>query len=281
MFEITDKQELGPKVYLMKAIAPLVARNAKPGQFFIIRVYDKGERIPLTIADYQDDEITMVFQTVGLTTYLLSKKKVGERVEDIVGPLGNPSEITKYDKGSVVLVGGGVGIAPVYPIAKGFKEAGNTVKVILGARSKNLLFWEDRFREFCDEVFIATDDGSYGRKGFVTDVLKDLIDSGEEIAQVTAVGPPIMMKFVSEVTRPHKIKTIVSLNSIMVDGTGMCGACRVEVGGETKLTCQDGPEFDGHLVNFDLLLERLRMYKKEEKEAMEHLKEKEGFVYED
>lgn len=281
MFKITEKQELGPKVYLMKVKAPLVAKNAKPGQFFIVRVYDKGERIPLTIADYEKDEITMVFQTVGLTTYLLSKKEVGESVKDIVGPLGNPSEIVKYDEGSVVLVGGGVGIAPVYPIAKGFKKAGNKVKVILGARSKNLLFWEDRFREFCDDVLVTTDDGSYGRKGFVTDVLKDLIENGEKIAQVTAVGPPIMMKFVCEVTRPYKIKTIVSLNSIMVDGTGMCGACRVEVGGETKLTCQDGPEFDGHLVNFDLLLERLRMYKKEEKEAMEHFEEKEEIVHED
>jgi len=281
MFKITEKRELGPKVYLMKVVAPHVARRAKPGQFFIIRVYDKGERIPLTIADYNDEEITMVFQTVGLTTYLLSRKEVGESVKDVVGPLGNPSEIAKYDEGSVVLVGGGVGIAPVYPIAKGFKKVGNKVKVILGARSKNLLFWEDRFREFCDDVLVATDDGSYGRKGFVTDVLKDLIESGERIVQVTAVGPPIMMKFVSEVTRPYKIKTIVSLNSIMVDGTGMCGACRVEVGGETKLTCQDGPEFDGHLVNFDLLMERLKMYKKEEKEAMEHFEDKEGIIHED
>ena len=279
MFEITHKEELCPTIFLMKVKAPYVAKSARPGQFFILRVYEKGERIPLTIADYDDEEITMVFQTVGLTTYLLSYKEVGDTIYDIVGPLGTPSEIHKYESGSVVLIGGGVGIAPIYPILRGFKEAKNKVISILGARSKNLLFWEERFRKISDEVLITTDDGSYGKKGFVTDALKELIDRGEKIAQVTAIGPPIMMKNVAELTRPYGIKTIVSLNSIMIDGTGMCGVCRVEVGNETKLTCQDGPEFDGHLVNFNLLLERLRMYKSEEQLAMNFLEEKRRMLY--
>jgi ferredoxin--NADP+ reductase len=279
MFEITHKQELCPTIYLMKVKAPLVAKTAKPGQFFILRVYEKGERIPLTIADYEKDEITMVFQTVGLTTYLLSYKEVGDKIYDIVGPLGTPSEIKKYEDGTVVLIGGGVGIAPVYPIIKGFKEKGNRVISILGARSKNLLFWEEKFREISDEVLITTDDGSYGKKGFVTDALKDLIDRGERISQVTAIGPPIMMMNVCKLTKPYNIKTIVSLNSIMVDGTGMCGVCRVEVGNETKLTCQDGPEFDGHLVNFELLIERLKMYRNEEQLAMKYLNEKRRLIY--
>jgi len=273
MFEITYKEEICPTIFVMKITAPFVARNAKPGQFFIVRVYEKGERIPLTIADYEKDEITAVFQTVGLTTYLLSYKNVGEHLSDIVGPLGTPSELTRYD-GTVVIIGGGVGIAPIYPITKGFKNLGNKLITILGARSKNLLFWEERFKDISDEILITTDDGSYGIKGFVTDALKILIDRGEKISQVTAIGPPIMMRNVCNLTKPYNIKTIVSLNSIMVDGTGMCGVCRVEVGKETKLTCQDGPEFDGHLVNFDLLFERLKMYREEEKIAMNYLEEK-------
>jgi len=273
MFEITYKEEICPTIFLMKISAPFVAKNAKPGQFFILRVYEKGERIPLTIADYEKDEITAVFQTVGLTTNLLSFKNVGDYISDVVGPLGNPSEIIKYE-GSVVIIGGGVGIAPTYPIAKGFKNLGNKVIAILGARSKNLLFWEERFKNLVDELIVTTDDGSYGMKGFVTDALKILIDKGERISQVTAIGPPIMMRNVCNLTKPYNIKTIVSLNSIMVDGTGMCGVCRVEVGKETKLTCQDGPEFDGHLVNFELLFERLKMYQTEEKIAMNYLEEK-------
>jgi len=273
MFEITYKEEICPTIFLMKISAPFVAKNAKPGQFFILRVYEKGERIPLTIADYEKDEITAVFQTVGLTTNLLSYKNVGDYISDVVGPLGNPSEIIKYE-GSVVIIGGGVGIAPTYPIAKGFKNLGNKVIAILGARSKNLLFWEERFKNLVDELIVTTDDGSYGMKGFVTDALKILIDKGERISQVTAIGPPIMMRNVCNLTKPYNIKTIVSLNSIMVDGTGMCGVCRVEVGKETKLTCQDGPEFDGHLVNFELLFERLKMYQTEEKIAMNYLEEK-------
>lgn len=273
MFKITYKEEICPTIFAMKFSAPFVARNSKPGQFFILRVYEKGERIPLTIADYEKDEITAIFQTVGLTTYLLSYKDVGEYVSDIVGPLGTPSEIKKYD-GSVVIIGGGVGIAPIYPIVREFKKLGNKVITILGARSKNLLFWEERFKNLTDEVLITTDDGSYAIKGFVTDALKILIDRGEKISQVTAIGPPIMMRNVCNLTKPYNIKTIVSLNSIMVDGTGMCGVCRVEVGNETKLTCQDGPEFDGHLVNFELLFERLKMYQAEEKMIMNYLEEK-------
>lgn len=277
MFKITYKEEICPTIFLMKILAPFVARNAKPGQFFILRVYEKGERIPLTIADYDNDEITAVFQTVGLTTHLLSYKDVGDYLSDVVGPLGTPSELVKYD-GKVVIIGGGVGIAPIYPIAKGFKNLGNKLTIILGVRSKNLLFWEERFRNLADEVIITTDDGSYGIKGFVTDALKDIIESNEKISHVTAIGPPIMMKNVCNLTRPYNIKTIVSLNSIMVDGTGMCGVCRVEVGNETKLTCQDGPEFDGHLVNFELLFERLKMYQVEEKIAMNYLEEKRRII---
>lgn len=279
MFRITYKEEICPTIFVMKIKAPFVAKNAKPGQFFILRVYEKGERIPLTIADYENDEITAVFQTVGLTTYLLSYKNVGDTLCDVVGPLGTPSELKRYEEGSVVIIGGGVGIAPIYPIAKGFKKLGNKLIVILGARSKNLLFWEDKFRNFADEVIVTTDDGTYGKKGFVTDALKEVIDRGERIAQVTAIGPPIMMKNVCNLTKPYNIKTIVSLNSIMVDGTGMCGVCRVEVGNETKLTCQDGPEFDGHLVNFELLFERLKMYKDEEKIAMNLLEDKRRALY--
>lgn len=277
MFKITYKEEICPTIFLMKISAPFVARNAKPGQFFILRVYEKGERIPLTIADYDNDEITTVFQTIGLTTHLLSYKDVGDYLSDVVGPLGTPSELVKYD-GKVVIIGGGVGIAPIYPIAKGFKNLGNKLTIILGSRSKNLLFWEERFRNLADEVIITTDDGSYGIKGFVTDALKGIIESNEKISHVTAIGPPIMMKNVCNLTRPYNIKTIVSLNSIMVDGTGMCGVCRVEVGNETKLTCQDGPEFDGHLVNFELLFERLKMYQAEEKIAMNYLEEKRRII---
>ncbi len=277
MFKITHKEELCPTIFLMNIHAPFVARNAKPGQFFILRVYEKGERIPLTIADKKEDEITTVFQTVGLTTHLLSYKNVGDYLTDIVGPLGTPSEIDEKE-GIVVMIGGGVGIAPIYPIAKGFKNKNNKVIIILGARSKNLIFWEERFREFADEVLITTDDGTYGMKGFVTDALKILIDRGETISQVTAIGPPIMMKNVCKMTKPYNIKTVVSLNSIMVDGTGMCGVCRVEVGNETKLTCLDGPEFDGHLVNFELLFERLKMYQTEEKVAMNYLEEKRRLI---
>ncbi len=270
MAEIVSKEKIAENIYSVQIFTPLIAKKCKPGQFVIIRLDERGERIPLTIADFDRDKgnIRMVFQVVGKTTLQLSRYDVGEDISDVTGPLGNPSEISNY--GTVVMVGGGVGAAPVYPIARALKEAGNEVITILGARSKALLIMEEELTSVSDELLISTDDGTKGKKGFVTDVLKELLDSGRRVARVWAIGPAIMMRFVSELTRKYNVPTIVSLNSIMVDGTGMCGACRVEVGGETKFTCVDGPEFDGHKVNFKLLMERLATYKEEEKRALEN-----------
>ncbi|HDH09370.1 MAG: sulfide/dihydroorotate dehydrogenase-like FAD/NAD-binding protein [Thermoplasmata archaeon] len=277
MYEILAKESLAPVTKLMVISAPEVARKAKAGQFVIIRVVEEGERIPLTIADYDREEgtITIVFQEVGKTTMHLGTLEVGDRLASFTGPLGNPTEVEHY--GTVVCVGGGVGIAAVYPIARALKEAGNRVISIIGARNKELLIWEDRMRSVSDEIIVCTDDGSYGRKALVTEPLKELMEErAEEIDRVWAVGPAIMMKFCSLTTKPFGVKTIVSLNPIMVDGTGMCGSCRVEVGGETKFTCVDGPEFDGHQVDWDLLLARLRIYVEEEKRALELFKQKVG-----
>jgi len=273
--QIIRKEELAPNIKLFEIDQPLIARKVQPGQFVVIRHNEKGERIPLTVADYDRDRgtITIIFQEVGKSTYEMGELNVGDTLLDVVGPLGQPSEIANY--GTVVCIGGGVGIAPVYPITRALKAAGNHTIAIIGARTKELLFWEERFREISHELYITTDDGSYGRKGFVSDELQRLIDDGYKIDRVWAIGPAIMMKVVCDVTRPHKIKTIVSLNPIMVDGTGMCGACRVEVGGETKFTCVDGPEFDGHLVDFDLLMKRQSIYKEQEKLALDlYLKHK-------
>ena len=273
--QIIRKEELAPNIKLFEIDQPLIARKVQPGQFVVIRHNEKGERIPLTVADYDRDRgtITIIFQEVGKSTYEMGELTVGDTLLDVVGPLGQPSEIANY--GTVVCIGGGVGIAPVYPITRALKAAGNHTIAIIGARTKELLFWEERFREISHELYITTDDGSYGRKGFVSDELQRLIDDGYKIDRVWAIGPAIMMKVVCDVTRPHKIKTIVSLNPIMVDGTGMCGACRVEVGGETKFTCVDGPEFDGHLVDFDLLMKRQSIYKEQEKLALDlYLKHK-------
>lgn len=273
--QIIRKEELAPNIKLFEIDQPLIARKVQPGQFVVIRHNEKGERIPLTVADYDRDRgtITIIFQEVGKSTYQMGELNVGDTLLDVVGPLGQPSEIANY--GTVVCIGGGVGIAPVYPITRALKAAGNHTIAIIGARTKELLFWEERFREISHELYITTDDGSYGRKGFVSDELQRLIDDGYKIDRVWAIGPAIMMKVVCDVTRPHKIKTIVSLNPIMVDGTGMCGACRVEVGGETKFTCVDGPEFDGHLVDFDLLMKRQSIYKEQEKLALDlYLKHK-------
>lgn len=266
---IVRKEEPAPENKLFEIMQPSIARKAVPGQFVIIIHSEKGERIPLTIADTNKVKgtITIIFQEVGKSTMELGTFKEGDRLQDVIGPLGKPTEIEHY--GTVICVGGGVGIAPLYPIARALKEAGNKVVGILGARTEDLLILEKEFKEITDELYITTDDGSYGRKGFVSDELNRLIGKGYKIARVWAIGPAIMMKVISEVTRPHDIKTIVSLNPIMVDGTGMCGCCRVEVGGETKFACVDGPEFDGHLVDFDLLMKRLAMYKKEEKWALE------------
>ncbi len=277
MFKILEKQKLVPKIQLMQLDAPLIAKKAEPGQFVVLRVDENGERIPLTIADFDRAKgtITIVFQKVGKTTHLLATKDVGNTIADVLGPLGNPSEVQHF--GKVICIGGGVGVAPVYPLARKLKQNGNEVTSIVGYRSKDYVFWEDRIRSISDRVFIATNDGSYGEKGFVTDILKKLMNKGEQIDRVFAVGPAIMMKVVCDVTREKAIKTIVSLNSLMVCGMGMCGACRVVVGGETKFTCADGPDFDGHLVNFDIMMKRLNTYKEEEKISFEKWKEEVGY----
>lgn len=274
MNKIIRKEILAPEIKLFEVENALIANKALPGQFVIIRCSQKGERIPLTIADTDrlKGSITIIFQEVGKSTFLLGTFNKGDEILDVIGPLGKPSEIENF--GTCVCVGGGVGIAPLYPIVKALKNKGNKIISIIGARTKELLFFEKDIKEFSDELYITTDDGSYGRKGFTADVLKGLINNGEQIDRVIAIGPVIMMKVIADVTRLGRtgvspVKTIVSLNSIMVDGTGMCGACRVEIGGETKFACVDGPEFDGHLVNFDLLTKRLGIYLKEEKEALE------------
>ncbi len=267
MYEILKKQVLSKDVKLMKIKAPMVAKKAKPGQFIILRIDETGERIPLTIADYDRKKgtITIIFMEVGKTTIELGKLKEGDKLLNFAGPLGVPSEIEKF--GTVICIGGGVGIAPLYPIIRALKDAGNKVISILGARNKDLLMLEDEIEEFSDELLIATDDGSKGHKGFVSDVLQSLIDKDTEIDVVWAIGPVIMMKVVADLTRKYDLKTVVSLNPIMVDGTGMCGGCRVTVGDETKFACVDGPEFDGHLVDFDNLMLRNRRFVKEEKHA--------------
>ena len=268
MFKILKKMELSPGVFHFDIEAPRVAKKALPGQFIVLRVNDDGERIPLTIADFDREKgsITIIFQVVGASTELLSKKEAGDSILDFVGPLGQPSHIEK-GMGTIVCVGGGIGVAPVYPIARGMHEAGNKVISIMGAKSKDILIFEKEMRAVSDEVLITTDDGSYGIKGFVTNALQQLVDRGEKIDQVTAIGPGIMMRSVVEATRPLGIKTIVSLNPIMVDGTGMCGGCRVQVGDETKFACVDGPEFDAHQVDFDEMIMRLGAYRDEEQVA--------------
>lgn len=267
-FQIIKKEALAPEVFLIKFKAEAMAKKAQAGQFFVLRVDDYGERIPLTIADFDSKKglITTVFQAVGWTTKHLSQLKEGETVKDLVGPLGNPTEIRKF--GRVVIVAGGVGAAAAYPIAREMKEAGNEVVVILGARNSQFLLFEEEFLAISDELHVTTDDGSKGRHGLVTDALKDVLQSNQ-CNLVFTVGPAIMMKFVSLSTKDFGVKTIVSLNPIMVDATGMCGSCRVEVGGKTYFGCVDGPDFDGHQVNWDLLLSRQRVYCDEEKHIVE------------
>ena len=264
---ILEKSELADSIMMFRVHCPQVASYCEPGQFVVVRPDEYGERVPLTIADFSRDEgwITMVVQIMGAGTRRIDELGEGKRLLDVVGPLGTKSEIESF--GTIVTVAGGVGVAPVFPIQRALKAAGNRVVCIMGARSKDMLFWEDKMRSAADEVLVTTDDGSYGEKGFVTTVLKRLIDSGEKIDRVIAIGPPVMMRATAETTAEAGLKTVVSLNSIMVDGTGMCGGCRVEVGGETKFTCVDGPEFDGHQVNFDLLLSRLSTYVDEERAA--------------
>ena len=268
MFKILRKEEWSPNVYAMDIEAPRVAKKAQAGQFIVLRVNEEGERIPLTIADFDREtgRILIVFQAIGASTMELAALEAGDSILDFVGPLGRPSEIAKLD-GTMVVVGGGIGVAPTYPIARAMKEAGNKVIAIMGAKTKDILIMEDEMKAVTDEVLVTTDDGSYGIKGFVTNAVQALVDRGEKIAQITAIGPVIMMKSVADATRDLGIHTVVSLNPIMVDGTGMCGGCRVTVGEETKFACVDGPEFDGHLVDFKGLMSRQRMYR--DKEAIE------------
>ena len=269
MYEILAREDLAPVTKLFDVHAPAVAHKAKAGQFVIVRIDEEGERIPLTIADFDRERgsITIVFQEVGKTTMQMGTMQVGDYFASFTGPLGLPSEVENF--GTVLCVGGGVGIAPIYPIARDLKEAGNTVLSIIGARNKDLLFWEEKMRAVSDELIVCTDDGSYGRKALVTIPMKELLESERPIDHIWTIGPAIMMKFCALTTQPFGVPTVVSLNSIMVDGTGMCGACRVEVGGQTRFVCVDGPEFDGHQVDWDQLLARQRIYPDQEKLAIE------------
>jgi len=273
MHYIHSNDIIQPTLGRMVVEASYVAEYRKAGQFIILRIDECGERMPLTIADADKTKgtITLFYQIVGTTTQKLANMKAGESIIDIVGPLGHPTEVKKY--GTVVCIGGGIGIAPLYPISKGMKEAGNRIVNILGARSENLLILEDEMSKTGDETIVCTDDGTRGKKGFVTDMLNDVILK-ENVNLVVAVGPVAMMKAVSQLTKEIEIKTYVSLNSVMIDGTGMCGGCRVTVGGETKFTCVDGPEFDGHLVDFDNLGLRLKTYHTEETESYNNYKHK-------
>ena len=269
MYKILRKESLTPDAYRIEIEAPEVAKKCKPGHFIILRIDELGERIPLSLANYDPRKgtITVIFLATGKTTLKLASMTEGDSFLNLAGPLGNPSVIDHF--GHVVCCGGGLGIAPLYPIARELKEKGNKVTIIIGARSKDLLFYESELEKVSTKLYVTTDDGTKGRKGFVTDQLQDLLKMEEKIDRVIAIGPAIMMKTVADVTRPYNVKTVVSLNSIMVDGTGLCGACRVEIGGETKFTCVDGPEFDAHLVNFDLLMKRLNTYLPEEKRSRE------------
>lgn len=275
MYRIVDKERLSTNVVKMTLEAPLIAKSIRPGQFIIIIVHEKGERIPLTVVESfpQAGLITIVFQEVGKTTKLLGKKEVGEDLFAVMGPNGNPFPVKLY--GDVVLVAGGVGVAEVVPIARALKEAGNNITTIIGARTKDLLFFTDVLDSISNKLYITTDDGSSGIKGLVILPLKELLDT-THIDMVLAVGPTIMMKAVADMTRSYGVKTYVSLNPIMIDGTGMCGGCRVTVGGETRFVCVDGPEFDGHLVDFDELMQRQRSYTEEERLALRLLEEKNG-----
>ena len=276
MYKILKAEKLAEKIFLMDVEAPRVARSCQPGEFVIVKMDEKGERIPLTICDFDREKgtVTIVFQIVGASTLKMSELQAGDAFQDFVGPLGQPSEFVKEDieevKGRKYLfVAGGVGTAPVYPQVKWMKQHGIDVDVIVGAKNKELLILEDMMKEQAGNLYITTDDGSYVRKGMVTEVIKDLVENqGKQYDVCVAIGPMIVMKFVCKLTKELNIPTIVSMNPIMVDGTGMCGACRLTVGDEVKFACVDGPEFDGHLVNFDEAMKRQQMYKTEEGRAM-------------
>ena len=282
MFPITKAEKLADNIYLMDVEAPRVARACQPGEFVIVKMDEKGERIPLTICDYNREKglVTIVFQTIGASTYKMADLKAGDAFQDFVGPLGNPSDFVKEDieelkKKKYLFVAGGVGTAPVYPQVKWLHEHGIEADVIMGAKNKELIILEDMMEKVAGNLYVTTDDGSNGRKGMVTEVVKDLVQNqGKKYDVCVAIGPMIMMKFVCLLTKELGIHTIVSMNPVMVDGTGMCGACRLTVGGKVKFACVDGPEFDGHLINFDEAMKRQQMYKTEEGRAL--LKEKEG-----
>ena len=269
MYEILLKQDLVPNIHLFKVRVPNVAKKAQPGQFVVIRIDERGERIPLTMADWDREEgsVTIVFMEVGTTTHRLALLGAGEFITDFIGPLGLPTHIDEF--GTVVCVAGGFAVATIMPIARAMREKGNKVISIMGARNQDLICWEDELRSVSDQLIVTTDDGSYARKGLVTEPLKELLEGNDRIDRVIAIGPSIMMKFCAKTTLPFGVKTIVSLNPIMVDGTGMCGCCRVSVGGVTKFACVDGPDFDGHQVDWDLLFARQRIYLDEEKRSFE------------
>ena len=276
-FEIVTREDFSDVTYLLEVRHPLMAKAAQPGQFVIVMLHEHGERIPLTIADFDRDKgtITLVIQAVGKTTRQMQEAcKVGTSLYALVGPMGIPSPISHARK--VVCVGGGLGVAPIYPQARAFKDSGAYVIGVVGFRNKDLVFWDDKFRAVCDEFIICTDDGSAGIKGLVTAGILQAIEKHPDIDEVVAIGPPIMMKGCAETTRPHRIKTMVSLNPVMVDGTGMCGGCRVKIGDEVKFACVDGPDFDGHQVDFDDLMTRLRRYTKEERMALDHWEKENG-----
>lgn len=273
MNAILEKTELVPKIHEIVVEAPRIAKKARPGQFVVVMADETGERIPLTIADFdrRKGTLTLVLMVIGTSSTKLARLAVGDSLHALIGPLGEASQIDV--PGTVVMVAGGVGTAPIYPIARAFRQSGSRVITIQGARSGDLLFWADRLAGASDQHIITTDDGSAGRKGLVTEALKELLeqDSDKQIGCVYAIGPAVMMKFCSKTTEPFGVKTIVSLNSIMIDGTGMCGGCRVDVGGKTRFTCVDGPEFDGHLVDWDLLMSRQGMYHEQEACSLQRL----------
>lgn len=273
MNKIVRKTPLAPSVNLIEVENPLIARKAQPGQFIILRVHEKGERIPLTISDYDREKgtVTLIFQEIGKTTTMLGRLQEGDCILDLVGPLGKPTDLDNL--GRVVVIGGGLGTALVFSQVKEMHKKGTGVDVIIGARNESLIILEEEIKPYCKNLYIATDDGSRGHKGFVTDLLKKLIEDGNKYDRAIAVGPLIMMKVVSNLTRQYGVPTMVSMNPIMIDGTGMCGGCRLTVGGETKFACVDGPEFDGHLVDFDQVIKRTGMYREEEKVAMDLFRE--------
>ena len=270
MPKVLDNVQIGPLIWKMKVEVPRLVQKAKAGQFVILRVNEQGERVPMSIAglDKENGLLTIIYQVVGKTSALMTTVPAGGEISDCVGPLGVPSHAEKW--GTACVIGGGIGVAPIYPIAQAYKEAGNKLITIIGARTKELLFYEEEHKAVADEIYPCTDDGSYGHHGFVSDVLKKLLDDGVKIGMIMAIGPVPMMRVVANLTKDYNVPTWVSLNPLMIDGTGMCGGCRVQVGDETKFACVDGPDFDGHLVDFDLLTKRLGAYRKQERTAMKH-----------